>query len=70
MRRKRKPYRRDRLQHCGVLVQLDWSFYQRLEEHDLGGCWMNMTDDAASELESLHCEKETICSPANMVRAW
>src|SRR5216683_2438388 len=48
-----KPYRqrRERRRHFGELVQMDGSFHDWLEERGPGGCMMNMTDDATSEVE-------------------
>src|SRR3984893_5187646 len=51
--RQRKAYRqrRERRRHFGELVQMDGSFHDWLEERGPGGCLMNMTDDATSEVE-------------------
>jgi hypothetical protein len=66
-RRKRKPYRqrRERRRHFGELVQMDGSFHDWLEERGPGGCMMNMTDDATSEVELRLGEEETIGAAAN-----
>ena len=71
-RRKRKPYRqrRERRRHFGELVQMDGSFHDWLEERGPGGCLMNMTDDATSEVELRLGEEETIWAAANTLRAW
>src|SRR5713101_8799744 len=71
-RRKRKPYRqrRERRRHFGELVQMDGSFHDWLEERGPGGCMMNMTDDATSEVELRLGEEETIWAAANTLRAW
>jgi transposase len=71
-RRKRKPYRqrRERRRHFGELVQMDGSFHDWLEERGPGGCLMNMTDDATSEVELRLGEEETIWAAANTLRGW
>jgi transposase len=71
-RRKRKPYRqrRERRRHFGELVQMDGSFHDWLEERGPGGCMMNMTDDATSEVELRLGEEETIWAAANTIRTW
>jgi transposase len=71
-RRKRKPYRqrRERRRHFGELVQMDGSFHAWLEERGPGGCMMNMTDDATSEVELQLGQEETIWAAANTLRAW
>ena len=70
--RKRKPYRqrRERRRHFGELVQMDGSFHDWLEQRGPGGCLMNMTDDATSEVELRLGEEETIWAAANTLRAW
>ena len=71
-RRKRKPYRqrRERRHHFGELVQMDGSFHDWLEERGPGGCMMNMTDDATSDVELRLGEEETIWAAANTLRNW
>jgi len=71
-RRKRKRYRqrRERRRHFGELVQMDGSFHDWLEQRGPGGCMMNMTDDATSEVELRLGEEETIWAAANTLRAW
>jgi transposase len=71
-RRKRKPYRqrRERRRHFGELVQMDGSFHDWLEDRGPGGCMMNMTDDATSEVELRLGEEETIWAAANTLRGW
>ena len=71
-RRKRKPYRqrRERRRHFGELVQMDGSFHDWLEERGPGGCLMNMTDDATSEVELRLGEEETIWAAANTLQEW
>jgi len=71
-RRKRKPYRqrRERRRHFGELVQMDGSFHDWLEERGPGGCMMNMTDDATSEVELRLGKEETIGAAASTLRAW
>jgi transposase len=71
-RRKRKPYRqrRERRRHFGELVQMDGSFHDWLEGRGPGGCLMNMTDDATSEVELRLGEEETIWAAANTLQAW
>jgi len=71
-RRKRKPYRqrRERRRHFGELVQMDGSFHEWLEGRGPGGCLMNMTDDATSEVELRLGEEETIWAAANTLQAW
>jgi transposase len=71
-RRKRKPYRqrRERRRHFGELVQMDGSFHDWLEERGPGGCMMNMTDDATSEVELRLGEEETIWAAVNTLLAW
>ena len=71
-RRKRKPYRqrRERRRHFGELVQMDGSFHDWLEERGPGGCMMNMTDDATSEVELRLGEEETIWAAANTLWVW
>jgi hypothetical protein len=71
-RRQRKPYRqrRERRRHFGELVQMDGSFHDWLEDRGPGGCLMNMTDDATSEVELRLGEQETIWAAANTLRAW
>src|ERR1022692_4288337 len=71
-RRKRKPYRerRERRRHLGELVQMDGSFHDWLEERGPGGCMMNMTDDATSEVELRLGEEETIWAAANTLWVW
>jgi transposase len=71
-RRKRKLYRqrRERRRHFGELVQMDGSFHDWLEERGAGGCLMNMTDDATSEVELRLGEEETIWAAAHTLRAW
>jgi transposase len=71
-RRKRKPYRqrRERRRHFGELVQMDGSFHDWLEERGPGGCLMNMTDDATSEVELWLGEEETIWAAANTLWEW
>lgn len=71
-RRKRKPYRqrRERRRHFGELVQMDGSFHDWLEDRGPGGCLMNMTDDATSEVELRLGEEETIWAAANTLQAW
>jgi transposase len=71
-RRRRKPYRqrRERRRHFGELVQMDGSFHDWLEERGPGGCLMNMTDDATSEVELRLGEEETIWAAANTLQAW
>jgi transposase len=71
-RRKRKPYRqrRERRRHFGELVQMDGSFHDWLEGRGPGGCLMNMTDDATSEVELRLGEEETIWAAANTLRTW
>jgi transposase len=66
----RKPYRqrRERQRHFGELVQMDGSFHDWLEEQGPGGCLMNMTDDATSEVELRLGEEETIWAAANTLR--
>ena len=70
--RKRKAYRqrRERRRHFGELVQMDGSFHEWLEERGAGGCMMNMTDDATSEVELRLGEEETIWAAANTLRGW
>jgi Helix-turn-helix domain len=71
-RRKRELYRqrRERRRHFGELVQMDGSFHGWLEDRGPGGCMMNMTDDATSEVELRLGEEETIWAAANTLRAW
>lgn len=71
-RRKRKAYRqrRERRRHFGELVQMDGSFHDWLEERGPGGCLMNMTDDATSEVELRLGEEETIWAAVNTLRKW
>jgi transposase len=71
-RRKRKRYRqrRERRRHFGELVQMDGSFHDWLEQRGPGGCMMNMTDDATSEVELRLGEEETIGAAANTLQAW
>src|SRR5450759_3184479 len=71
-RRKRKPYRqrRERRRHFGELVQMDGSFHAWLEGRGPGGCLMNMTDDATSEVELRLGEEETIWAAVNTLRNW
>src|SRR3984893_6146173 len=71
-RRKRKPYRqrRERRRHFGELVQMDGSFHDWLEQRGPGGCLMNMTDDATSEVELRLGEEETIWAAANTLWEW
>src|SRR5450759_3352225 len=70
--RKRKPYRqrRERRRHFGELVQMDGSFHAWLEERGPGGCMMNMTDDATSEVELQLGQEETIWAAVNTLRNW
>jgi transposase len=71
-RRKRKPYRqrRERRRHFGELVQMDGSFHDWLEQRGPGGCVMNMTDDATSEVELRLGQEETIWAAANTLWEW
>ena len=71
-RRKRKAYRqrRERRRHFGELVQMDGSFHAWLEGRGPGGCMMNMTDDATSEVELRLGEGETIWAAAKTLQAW
>ncbi|MGH9593276.1 MAG: ISNCY family transposase [Bryobacteraceae bacterium] len=71
-RRKRKPYRqrRERRRHFGELVQMDGSFHEWLEGRGPGGCLMNMTDDATSEVELRLGEEETIWAAAKTLQSW
>src|SRR6202140_3014184 len=70
--RKRKAYRqrRERRRHFGELVQMDGSFHDWLEGRGAGGCMMNMTDDATSEVELRLGEEETIWAAADTLRDW
>src|ERR1700694_3163619 len=49
--RKRRMHRkrRERKEHVGELVQMDGSFHDWWEERGLGGCLMNMVDDASGD---------------------
>ena len=49
---------------------MDGSFHAWLEGRGPGGCMMNMTDDATSEVELRLGEEETIWAAANTLRAW
>jgi transposase len=71
-RRQRKRYRqrRERRRHFGELVQMEGSFHDWWEQRGPGGCLMNMTDDATSEVELRLGEEETIGAAANTLRAW
>ena len=70
--RKRKGYRqrRERRRHFRELVQMDGSFRDWLEDRGPGGCLMNMTDDARSEVELRLGDEETIWAAANTLRGW
>ncbi len=62
--------RRERRRHFGELVQMDGSFHAWLEGRGPGGCMMNMTDDATSDVELRLGEEETIWAAANTLRGW
>jgi hypothetical protein len=49
---------------------MDGSFHDWLEQRGPGGCMMNMTDDATSEVELRLGEEETIGAAANTLQAW
>lgn len=70
--RQRKAYRqrRERRRHFGELVQMDGSFHDWLEERGPGGCLMNMTDDATSEVELRLGKEETIWAAVHTLRKW
>ena len=70
--RQRKAYRqrRERRRHFGELVQMDGSFHDWLEERGPGGCLMNMTDDATSEVELRLGKEETIGAAVHTLRNW
>jgi len=70
--RQRKAYRqrRERRRHFGELVQMDGSFHDWLEERGPGGCLMNMTDDATSEVELRLGKEETIWAAVHTLRNW
>jgi transposase len=70
--RKRSPHRRrrERMAHCGELVQLDGSFHPWFERRGPQCCLVTMVDDATGRSLGAFDAQETIWAAVGVLRAW
>lgn len=70
--RKRSPHRRrrERMAHCGELVQLDGSFHPWFEDRGPNSCLLTLVDDATGQSLGRFGAQETIWAAVGILRAW
>lgn len=70
--RKRSPHRRrrERMPHCGELLQLDGSFHGWFEDRGPTACLLTLVDDATGRALGRFSAQETIWAAVAVLRAW
>jgi transposase len=70
--RKRSPHRRrrERMAHCGELVQLDGSFHPWFEARGPQACLLTLVDDATGTTLGEFGTQETIWAAVSVLRLW